>query len=245
MKAQTRVEARKERKRGDYMAAAAAVFAALVLGAVVTAFVVLSGQLDSANQARDALARQVQGLGGKPVAGPPGSRGQSVAGPPGPSGSPGPTGAPGRDAPTITPSPGPQGPAGPSGEAGQAGADSVVPGPTGQPGQDATGAPGKDGTDGANGANGSDGAQGPPGENGQDGSPPSGWTYADPDGVTYTCTPAGDFNPDAPRYACTPPGGSVPDDSQDSTTPTPTDQQSPDSSPAVLPMGLLSDRRRS
>lgn len=245
MRTQTRVEARKERKRGDYMAAAAAVFAALVLGAVVTAFVVLSGQLDSANQARDALARQVQGLGGKPVAGPPGSRGQSIAGPPGPSGSPGPQGPSGKPAPTITPSPGPQGPEGPAGKAGQAGADSVVPGPSGPPGQDATGAPGKDGQNGADGQNGTDGSPGPPGENGKDGAPPSGWTYTDPDGVTYNCTPAVDFDPDAPRYACTPVGGGEQAPDTQGPTDTPNDQQSPNDSVALLPMGLLSDRRRS
>lgn len=232
MRAQSRVEARKQRKRGDYMAAAAALFAALVLGVVVTAFVVLSNDLDSANQARDALARQVQGLGEKPVAGPPGSRGaagQTVVGktgPTGPQGIPGPTGASGKPAPTIT---GPPGPAGPTGAVGQAGADSTVPGPTGPPGQDATGAPGtngKDGTDGKNGA------------------PPSEWTYTDPSGATYRCTPVDGFDPNNPQYRCTPTSTPTPDPTSDPPSSPTTPDPNPGSSKAgLLNLGLL-DRRR-
>jgi hypothetical protein len=81
----------------------------------------LSHELRVSNEARDALARQVQSLGEKPVAGPPGSRGepgQSVTGPRGPRG---PAGASGRPAPTITPSPGASGA---SGAPGKPGADS-------------------------------------------------------------------------------------------------------------------------
>jgi hypothetical protein len=240
MRPQTRVEARKERKRGDYLSAAAAVLAALVLGAVVTLFVVLSRDLDAANTARDALARQVQNLGGKPVAGPPGSRGESVAGPAGPSGSPGPSGPPGASGkPGGTPISVP-GPTGPAGASGKDGADSTVAGP---PGQDATGAPGKDGQ---NGADGHDGAQGPPGDNGKDGSPPVGWSYTDPGGVTYTCAPAADFDPDAPRYTCVPVGGATEDPAAEGAPGVPSDgQQSPSDIPSSAGLfGLLSDRRR-
>jgi hypothetical protein len=193
-----RIEARKRHRRADYLAAGAALLGAILLGVIVTTFVVLSRDLDEANQARDALARQVQALGEKPVAGPPGSRGdpgQGIVGSPGPSGPPGPTGptgasgrtgASGKPAPTLTPSPGPPGPTGAPGAAGR---DSVVPGPTGpagengQPGRDATGAPGRDG---------------------QDGAPPQGWTYTDAQGVSYQCTPVADFDPAHPRYTCTP-----------------------------------------
>lgn len=188
MKPLTRVEARQQRKRGNYVAVIAALFAALTLGTVVTAFALLSADLKAANQARDALARQVQGLGAKPVAGPPGSRGKAgesivgETGPPGPPGPPGAMGASGKPAPTITPSPGPSGAQGP---VGQAGADSVVPGPTGPPGKDATGAPGKDGTD------------------GRDGAPPVEWTYVDPAGGTYRCVRVDGFDPENPRYRCT------------------------------------------
>ena len=228
----SRAEVRRQRKRGDYLAATAALLAAIVLGAMVTAFVVLSNDLDEANQARDALARQVQGLGEKPVAGPPGSRGEAgegevgATGPPGP---PGPAGTDGKDAPTITPAAGSPGPPGPTGPPG---ADSVVPGPTGPPGPGATGAPGSDGVD---------------GRDGEDGAPPSEWTYTDPDGVTYRCTPVDDFDPANPRYRCTPTATSAPD-------PTPTvshtaqQPPAPDQKPTgsglseLLPLGLL-DRR--
>ncbi|CAM5534516.1 collagen-like domain-containing protein [Streptomyces canus] len=62
-------------------------------------------------------------------------------------------GDPGKDAPTITPSPGP------SGAAGQNGADSTIPGPAGPPGADSTvpgpsGPPGRDGRDGTDGKDG-------------------------------------------------------------------------------------------
>jgi hypothetical protein len=117
----------------------------------------LSSDLRNSNVARDQLARQVQQLGGTPVAGPPGSRGQpgaSVTGPPGQQGDPGPTGPPG-----------PSGSPGKTGAAGEDGADGVAgvsqtgapgqagvagpPGPQGEPGP--AGADGKDGRDGTNG----------------------------------------------------------------------------------------------
>jgi hypothetical protein len=223
-----RVEARKRRRRGNYLAVGAAVFASAALAAVLTGFLILSRDLTQANDARDALAKQVQALGGKPVAGPPGSRGEAgktivgKRGPAGPSGSPG---ASGKSAPTITPSPGPAGPTGP------AGADSIVPGPSGPAGQDATGAPGKDGQDGKDGSNGTNGA------------PPSQWTYVDQDGNEYQCTPVDNFDPDNPRYKCTQtstaPDSPDPSPSEQPQKPTPSDTES-----SLLPLGLL-DRRRS
>lgn len=228
-RAQIRAQERRWR-RGDVLA----MTAALVLGAAI-AWILLSVQglqhdLRTSNEARDALARQVQSLGEKPVAGPPGSRGepgQTVVGAPGPSGPPGPAGPSGKPAPTITPSPGPPGPSGPPG------ADSTVPGPTGSTGpagQDATGAPGQDGTD---------------GQDGQDGSPPAEWTYTDQDGREYRCTPVDDFDPDRPRYRCTQTAG--PTASPDpSPTPTPSQQPEPgdDTPPGLIQLGLT-DRRRS
>ncbi|MBE4790663.1 collagen-like protein [Streptomyces sp. NE06-02F] len=122
----------------------------------------LTHDLRTANEARDALASQVQQLGEKPVAGPPGSRGEpgaSVTGPPGPSGPPGPqgpsgvsaTGKPGEDGKDGTP-----GAAGQPGEPGQDG-ESVTgpagpPGPQGEPGPAGpAGEPGEDGSDGEDG----------------------------------------------------------------------------------------------
>ncbi|MEU9557964.1 collagen-like protein [Streptomyces fumanus] len=135
------------------------VVAAVALGAAV-AWIILSVQslrheLTTANQARDALARQVQELGEKPVAGPPGSRGdpgKSVAGPPGPRGERGPAG--------------PAGPSGPPGAAGARGGDGAAgePGPVG-----ASGSPGPAGERGAAGSAGEPGAAGPPGPQGEPG----------------------------------------------------------------------------
>lgn len=149
----------------------------------------LSSDLHTANQARDALARQVQQLGAKPIAGPPGSRGEpgkSVVGPKGDKGDPG------KPAPTITPSPGASGEPGQPGQPGRSGSDSTVPGPAGPPGADSTvpgpsGAPGRDGRDGADGT---------------DGKPPAGWTFTY-SGVEYTCSPVSDFDESNPRYSCT------------------------------------------
>lgn len=150
---QIRAEERRWR-RGDGLA----IVGAIVLG-VVVAWIVLTVQsvtddLRTANEARDALARQVQGLGEKPVAGPPGSRGdpgRAVVGPRGPRGEPG--------------EPGPTGPSGkPGGDGGK--------GATGDTGKDGVGEPGADGepgTSGANGADGADGVAGPPGPQGEPG----------------------------------------------------------------------------
>ena len=109
----------------------------------------------------------------------------------------GPQGEPGRPAPTVTPSPGPPGPAG------EDGADSTVPGPAGSPG--APGAPGADSTvPGPVGPSGPAGRDGRDGQAGRDGQPPAGWSF-EYGGVTYTCTPADDFDPDSPRYRCAAP----------------------------------------
>lgn len=120
----------------------------------------LSGDLRAANLARDQLAAQVQELGGKPVAGPPGSRGEpgsSVEGPPGPAGPPGQDGADGSQGPPgPSGSPGAEGAPGAAGEAGTDGAAGVgepgVPGPAGPQGE--PGPAGQAGTDGKDGTNG-------------------------------------------------------------------------------------------
>lgn len=237
-RAQIRAQERRWR-RGDGVA----IVAALVLGSAV-AWILLSvlnlqSDLRTSNQARDALARQVESLGQTPVGGPPGSRGEpgkTVIGAPGPTGPAGPPGPSGKPAPTITPSPGPAGPPGPSGAPGVPGADSTVPGPagpTGPAGQD--GAPGAPGTDGQPGKDGSDG---------QDGAPPSEWTYTDQDGREYRCTPVDGFDPDNPRYRCTQTSGPSPSP-EPSSAPEPEPSPSPSDSPAsgLFPLGLL-DRRR-
>ncbi|MFM9373287.1 hypothetical protein [Streptomyces sp. Da 82-17] len=220
----TRAEARKHRRRGNVLGTAAALIVAGALAALVTGFMSLYRDLDRANEARDALAKQVQALGGKPVAGPPGSRGepgQTIVGQRGPSGPPGPSG---KAAPTLTPKPGPTGPPGPPG------ADSTVPGPTGPAGSDGTGAPGAPGED---------------GDDGTDGAPPSEWTYVDQDGREYRCVPADDFDPGQPRYRCTPtstPSPSPGGDEADSTPPSSTPSEPEPSSAPTLPFGL--DRRQ-
>ena len=223
-RAQIRAQERRWR-RGDSLALFAAVILGVALAWILLAVQGLQEELRTSNDARDALARQMQSLGGTPVAGPPGSRGEpgkSVIGARGPSGPPGPSGKP---APTLTPSPGPSGPAGPSGAPG---ADSTVPGPVGP-----TGPAGQDGADGAAGQDGADG---------KNGSPPSSWTYTDQDGNEYRCVPVDDFNPDNPRYTCTQTSTASP-----APTPSPSDQPSPSDSPTsagLLPL-TIADRRRS
>lgn len=144
-----------------------AVFAVLVLAG----FVLLALWVHGLAQDRDALARQVQQLGGTPVAGPPGLRGEpgepgvGVTGPPGERGEKGDKGDPGEPAPTITPSPGKTGPRGPQGEQGEPGVS--VTGPSGPPG--ATGAVGPQGERGEKGETGERGEQGPPGPSCPDG----------------------------------------------------------------------------
>lgn len=156
-----RIPASVKERRRDVAFAIALVCGVAVLAWVIITMQELSHDLRTANDARDALASQVQRLGATPVAGPSGSRGEpgaSIVGPkgatgkrgePGPTGSPGPSGSPGAAGKTgsdgaagASGSPGPvgaTGPAGPEGEPGPAG-------PQGDPGKD--GADGKDGTDG-------------------------------------------------------------------------------------------------
>lgn len=183
-------------------------------------YIGLHHDLETANQARDALASQVEKLGGTPVAGAPGSRGE-----------------PGK---SVVGARGPAGPSGPSGRSGTAGS----PGPTGPPGSPGpTGVPGLPGSPGPTGPAGADGASGAPGKdgsNGTNGAPPSSWTYTDQDGNEYACTPVGDFDPDHPRYRCTQTSTASPQPS-----PTPSDKPSPSDtqSSGLLPLGLL-DRRR-
>jgi len=218
-----------EHRRGDAAFAVGVVAAVGVLAWIVITMQGLSHDLRSANAARDALAQQVQGLGASPVAGPPGSRGEpgpAVVGPSGPAGSPG---AAGRAGTSASPVPGPSGPAG---RAGSPGADSTVPGPTGAagaPGADSTvpGPKGDQGVAGVDGAPGKDGTDGAPGKDGTNGSPPAGWTYTDPSGVAYTCSPAAGFDPTAPRYTCTADAAA-----------TPTPSGSPTSS-GILGVGML------
>lgn len=237
----TRAQVRKRRRVGNALGVAAALVVAGALAALLTGFLVLYRDLGQANEARDALAKQVQALGGKPVAGPPGSRGEAgktIVGKRGPSGAPGKAGQDGKDAPTITPAPGPTGPAGPSGAPGaqgEPGADSTVPGPagaTGPAGQDgASGAPGKDGTN---------------GQDGKDAAPPATMTFTDADGTTRDCTLADGSDPDNPRYTCTAAGTSAPDPSPSTPDQQP-QQQKPSgdgtASSGLLPLNLLERRR--
>jgi hypothetical protein len=148
-------------RRGDFLV----VLGALVLGATL-AWIVLSIQamghdLQYERARGDALARQVEGLGGTPVAGPSGTRGEpgeSVTGPPGPSGAVGPSGPPGPSG-----SPGAAGRDGSAGSSGAAGA-------SGQPGVvGATGPAGPAGPAGPQGEPGPAGPQGNPGPAGADG----------------------------------------------------------------------------
>lgn len=132
-------------------------FVVLLLAALTVLVVRQSADLRAANEARDQLAAQVQQLGEKPVAGPPGSRGApgpAATGPPGPRGEPG---SPGRD--------------GTDGDDGQSGEDAVgEPGPSGQPGSDGSpGEPGEPGSPGEPGPAGPPGPQGEPGPAGADG----------------------------------------------------------------------------
>lgn len=130
--------------------------------------------LHTSNEARDALARQVQELGEAPIAGPPGSRGEPGEGAAGPQGEPGPIG--------------PTGPVGPVGDPGDDGSNGVgSPGPTGVPGTDgqsvvgppgSQGEPGPAGLAGPPGADGKNGADGRDGTNGQ--TCPDGYTLQPP-----------------------------------------------------------------
>lgn len=206
-RAQIRAEERRWR-RGDLLAVTAAIALGAAFAWILLSVQGLNDDLRAANEARDALASQVQGLGGKPVAGPPGSRGEPGASVIGPSGSPGPTGPPGasgKPAPTLTPSPGAPGA---SGAPGKPGADSTAAGPAGPPGQpgaDSTvpGPAGPAGPAGQDGADGQDGTDGTDGRDGTNGKPPASWTFTYL-GATYTCRPVDDFDESNPQYDCQP-----------------------------------------
>lgn len=142
-------------RRADAWFAAGVVVAVGILAWVVITMQSLAHDLDTSNTARDALARQVQGLGASPVAGPPGSRGDPGPAVVGPSGPPGPQGSPGRSGPSGSP-----GRTGPTGKAGNVG----TPGVSGSPG--AAGADGQSGTQGDPGAAGPQGDPGPAGPTG-------------------------------------------------------------------------------
>lgn len=146
----------KARRRADIWFAFVAVIGVAALAWVVITMQQLGNDLRNANEARDALASQVERLGGKPVAGPPGSRGESIVGPRGPKGDRG--------------DPGPAGPSGPAGEDGEDGSD-------GSDGVGETGAPGDAGADGTVGPTGPQGEPGPAGPQGEPG--PAGADGAD------------------------------------------------------------------
>jgi len=226
----TQSEARSERRRvrrGNI----AAVLGALLAGGILAWFILtvqgLATDLRDANDARDQLAAQVQRLGEKPVAGPPGSRGdpgqagrrgaRGREGEQGKRGEKGEQGGEGRGGPSGDKGgkgdPGQQGESGREGREGRQG-DS---GPTGERGND--GSPGRDGANGADGRDGADGQPGPAGpqgergekgeqgERGPAGPPPSSWSWTDRLGDTYTCRPSEE---DSTHYTCSREGGGDP-----------------------------------
>ena len=170
--------------------------------------------LNSADQARDqaigvlasAVSQerdQIKSLGGTPNVPPPAAIISAIPGAVGPAG------------PAGVGVPGPSGPAGPSGVS--------VTGPSGAPGSpgvSVTGPAGAPGSPGVDGRDGRDGAPGPAG------SPPAGWSWTDPSGVTYDCVQ--DDQTPAPHYTCT--AQSSPSPSQ-SPSVTPSDTSSPTPSP--------------
>lgn len=142
----TRGEIRAEERRwrrGDVLAALGAIVLGVAVAWIVLTVQAMTDDLRTANEARDQLARQVERMGGTPIAGPPGSRGEPGESRPGPRG--------------------PQGPPGDTGEPGRTGA-SGKPGGTGK-----EGAAGADGADGEPGTDGEPGAAGPPGPQGEPG----------------------------------------------------------------------------
>ncbi|WP_328336714.1 collagen-like protein [Streptomyces violaceus] len=209
----TRSEIRKEERRwrrGDVLAVAAALLIGGAFAWIMLSVQGLTHELRTANEARDALATQVQRMGESPVAGPPGSRGEpgeSVRGPKGDPGEPGDRGESGEPG-----SPGASGSPGPPGEAGEAGEDGTPgsPGQSGEPGSDgapgADGAAGEAGPPGPQGEPGPAGPQGPTGERGEQGPAgpaPSSWTF-EYRGATYECTPDSEGSS---QYTCRQTGG--------------------------------------
>lgn len=173
-----------------------AAFAVLVLAG----FVLLALWVQGLAQDRDALARQVQQLGGTPVAGPPGLRGEpgepgvGVTGPPG---APGASGSPGRAGEDgVDGKPGASGSPGSDGKDGVDGADSTVPGPTGPAGlQGEQGVQGPQGEQGVRGEQGPQGEQGPAGPECREGYSLQAPSY-DPDALV--CRKDGAPDPDGP-----------------------------------------------
>lgn len=160
MSAARKKPSRRRLPRAEWLVGLTLLLVAGFLAALTILVVRQSADLQAANKARDALAAQVQHLGGKPVAGPPGSRGESIVGPQGPKGKPGSPGNPG--------SPGPSGPSGSPGKTGDDGSDGAegvgTTGPSGAAGSD--GGPGPAGPQGEPGPA---GPEGPAGQNGADG----------------------------------------------------------------------------
>ena len=183
----------RSRRRGDLGFALGVVLAMAILAWIVITVQALSHDLRTANEARDALAAQVQKLGAKPIAGPPGSRGEpgkTVVGPQGAKGDKGDRGEPG-----------PTGPPGPSGAPGEDGADGTD-GTAGEPGVvGATGPAGPAGPPGPQGEPGPTGPQGPAGEDGKDGQNcPDGYHLEAPsyDPDALVCRKDGAPQPDEP-----------------------------------------------
>lgn len=173
----TRSELRAEERRwrrGDAWTIAGAIFLGMVLAGIFLSIRSLQVELRSANEARDQLAAQVERLGAKPIAGPPGSRGEPGKGIIGPSGPPG---APGEA--------GPAGPAGATGPPGHEGAVGVgqtgAPGTPGADGKTVVGPTGPQGAQGPEGPPGPQGPEGPQGEPGSAGSScPEGYSWQAP-----------------------------------------------------------------
>lgn len=154
----TRSALRKEERRwrrGDFLVITAALVFGIAMAWIVLRVQGITSDLQTQYTARDALARQVERLGGTPVAGPPGSRGEPGKSVRGARGDKGETGEPG--------SPGPSGSPGKNGDDGKPG----EPGPSGSPG--AAGEQGADGAQGPQGEPGPPGPQGEPGPAGADG----------------------------------------------------------------------------
>ena len=162
--------------RAEWLGAVTGVLALALLGALAVLVVDLSRDLRLEQARSDALARQVEGLGATPVAGPRGSQGEpgvSVTGSPGPigpAGEVGPSGAPGEDGkagargkPGASGAPGAVGATGPSGPAGSTG----PVGPAGP--QGVQGEPGATGPQGEQGVKGDTGERGPAGQSCEDG----------------------------------------------------------------------------
>jgi hypothetical protein len=166
---------------------------------MMAGFVLVALWVQGLAQDRDALARQVQELGGTPVAGPPGLRGEpgepgvSVTGPSGPPGVPGADGLDGADG-----EPGPSGSPGKDGKSGADGSD----GKAGEPGAvGASGPAGPAGPPGPQGEPGPPGPQGEPGADGEDGqSCPDGYSLQAPayDEAALVCRRDGAPDPEEP-----------------------------------------------